>query len=62
MKRNEADKIVLELQTMQKRAHAAGLHFTARALNNTMNACGWEIAGNLDQAVKAVCRDMAVND
>ena len=48
--RDEADKIVLELQTLRSRAHGCGLHVTAHTLHRAMNAAGWEIAGDVEQA------------
>ena len=57
IKRDDADKLVLELQAMQTRAAACGLHVTRRALNRAMNAAGWEIAGNIEMAGKSMQDD-----
>lgn len=51
--RDRPDRLVLDIQAMQTRAHALGLHMTAHALNNAMNVCGWEQAGDTDAAAKA---------
>lgn len=48
--RAEADEIVLELQALRSRAHDCGLHVTAHTLHRAMNAAGWEIAGDIEQA------------
>lgn len=57
IQRGDADKLVLELQSMQTRAAACGLHVTRRALNRAMNAAGWEIAGNIEKAAEAMQGD-----
>lgn len=49
--------LVLDIQAMQSRAHRLGLPITARALNNAMNASGWEQAGDFLQAAKAAVAD-----
>jgi hypothetical protein len=35
-----------EIQAMETRAYRLGLIITARALNQAMNAAGWELAGD----------------
>ena len=57
IKRDDADKLVLELQAMQTRARACGLYVTARGLNRAMNAAGWEIAGDIIKAGEAMVSD-----
>ena len=54
--RNEADKIILELQNLRHRAFDSGLLVAAQAIGRAMNAAGWEIAGNIDEADKAAYR------
>lgn len=51
--RIEAHTIVDELQTLETRAHQAGLTVTGHAINNAKNAAGWELAGNVEMAGKA---------
>ena len=52
--RNAAgQQIVAALVSLQQKAHGAGLTVTGHGLNNAMNACGWEMAGNTDRAGKA---------
>jgi hypothetical protein len=49
----EFDNLAREIDNLQNRAHEIGLHITGHALNRAKNACGWEFAGNSEQAVKA---------
>ncbi len=53
---NRAAQQVLadEIEEIEQRAHRLGLHVTARGLNNAKNALGWEMAGDLLAAGKAV--------
>lgn len=53
----EFDKLVLEIDALQKRAHEIGLHVTGHALNSAKNACGWEFSGDIEQAGKAARSD-----
>lgn len=46
-------RIISGLQMLQTKAQDAGLTITRHALNNAMNAAGWELAGNVDRAAKA---------
>jgi hypothetical protein len=45
--------LLKEIERCEQRAHQIGMHATAHALNNSKNACGWEMAGNLEMARKA---------
>jgi hypothetical protein len=42
-----------EIGEMERRAYDLGMLITARALNNALNALGWEMAGNFAEADKA---------
>jgi DhnA family fructose-bisphosphate aldolase class Ia len=48
--------MIQEIQEIESRAHALGMHVTAHALNRAKNALGWEIAGDAEQAGKAALR------
>lgn len=37
----------------EQQAHRDGFHVTAHALNRAKNACGWEIAGDVERAGEA---------
>lgn len=52
--RDSPQRLVLDIQALQMRAHKLGLHITGRAINNAMNVCGWEQAGDADAASKAM--------
>ena len=47
------EKIVAKLQELEQQAHHAGLTVTGLAINNALNACGWEQAGEIVMAGKA---------
>jgi hypothetical protein len=51
--RAERQNLVQDVQEIEDRARALGLHVTAHAINRAKNALGWEIAGNIEQAGKA---------
>lgn len=46
--------MVQEIQDIESRAHALGMHVTAHALNRAKNALGWELAGDIEQAAGAL--------
>lgn len=50
MKGDTEEKLILDLQAMQTRAHALRMPSTARALNAAMNAAGWELADKIAEA------------
>jgi len=45
-------KLTTELQALEQKALNLGLYVTARAINGSIRAAGWEKSGNLDMAVK----------
>lgn len=45
--------LLAHIEAAEQQAHRDGFHVTAQALNRAKNACGWEIAGNVEQAGKA---------
>lgn len=49
--------ILLAIEELEHRAHRLGLHVGARGLNRAKNAIGWEMAGNIEQAGRALLRD-----
>lgn len=51
--RNACDMLVLDIQSLESRAHRLGMTVTGRALNNAKNAAGWELAGEIELAGKA---------
>ena len=53
MMRDNPHRLILDLQAAQVRAHKLGLHITAQVLNNAMNTCEWEMAGDHVSAGKA---------
>lgn len=57
----EKHAIINELQSLESRAHKAGLHVTGHAINNAKNAAGWELAGNVEVAGMAA-RGQRVGD
>lgn len=48
--------LISEIQEIESRAHALGMHVTGHALNRARNALGWELAGDTEQAGKAAKR------
>lgn len=46
----EAQKIVAALQSLQDRAHKAGLTMIAHGINNAINCAGWAMAGDIELA------------
>ena len=54
---NPADRaactiLLRDLQMLEGRAHRLGMTITGHALNNAKNACGWELAGEIELAGK----------
>lgn len=45
--------LLTKIQECETEAHALGLVITAHTLNNAKNACGWEAAGEVEQAAAA---------
>ncbi len=58
----EFDKLVLEIDALQSRAHEIGMHVTGHALNRAKNVCGWEFSGDIEQAAKAAKGDSVEYD
>jgi hypothetical protein len=45
--------LLAHIEAAERQAHRDGFHVTAHALNRAKNACGWEMAGDIEQAGKA---------
>lgn len=45
--------LLAHIEAAERQAHRDGFHVTAHALNRAKNACGWEIAGDVERAGKA---------
>ncbi len=46
--------LLAEIEELEQRAHNLGMPVTARGLNSAKNALGWELAGDILAAGKAV--------
>lgn len=51
--RNACTRLVGDIQALESRAHRLGMTITGHALNNAVNAAGWELAGEAELAGKA---------
>lgn len=47
--RGGRDKLILDLQRLQKDAADIGLFETMHAINKAMNICGWELVRKLEK-------------
>lgn len=45
--------LLAHIEAAEQQAHRDGFHITGHALNRAKNACGWEIAGDVERAGKA---------
>lgn len=45
--------LLAHIEAAEQQAHRDGFHVTAHALNRAKNACGWEIAGDVERAGQA---------
>jgi hypothetical protein len=52
-RRAHGSGLLAAIDAAERQAHRDGFHVTAHALNRAKNACGWEIAGNIEQAGRA---------
>lgn len=52
-RRADGSGLLAHIEAAEHQAHRDGFHVTAHALNRAKNACGWEIAGNVEQAGRA---------
>lgn len=50
---DDPQTLLRDLLALEMRANALSLFPAARAINNAMNAIGWQIAGNIAEADKA---------
>lgn len=48
----EWDKFIQKLVSLEHKAHAIGLHVTARQLNEAVRAAGYERAGQIERKRK----------
>lgn len=50
---NAVDLLILDIQSLESRAHRLKMTKAAQALNTAKNAAGWELAEQTEVAMKA---------
>lgn len=51
---DSAQNLINDIQMLEMRAGLLGLTLVARSLNRSKNVAGWIVAGNLDEAARAL--------
>jgi hypothetical protein len=46
---NAVNMLILDIQALESRAHRLGMHLAAKALNESVNKAGWELAEQIER-------------
>lgn len=50
----DRQRLIQQIEALEQRAHELKMPIAARGLNNAKNTAGWELAGDVDGAAKAL--------